>query len=92
MVDHKYQGEVLLSLANGKFVGPKTDMVDHPPHYNQGTMEAIDMIEAANLNYHLSNALKYLIRSPYKGHEEEDLRKAIWYINRHIDRNINGKQ
>lgn len=75
-----------LNVVNGRMIA---DMVDHPPHYNQGTMEAIDLIEAAGLNYHLSNALKYLIRSPYKGKEEEDLRKAIWYINRHIERNIN---
>lgn len=68
----------------------KPNMVEHPPHYNQGNMEAIDIIEAVGLGYHLSNALKYLIRSPYKGHEEEDLKKAIWYIQRHIDRNINA--
>lgn len=84
---------ILLHTANGRVLPsalPKANMVEHPPHYNQGNMEAIDIIEAVGLGYHLSNALKYLIRSPYKGHEEEDLKKAIWYIQRHIDRNINA--
>lgn len=94
-----------IHIANGRFPMPvsndpspkvpparsRINMVDHPPHYNQGTMEAIDIIEAVGLGYHLSNAFKYLIRSPYKGHEKEDLEKAIWYINRHIDRNIDAQ-
>ena len=38
------------------------------------------------MGFHLSNALKYIARANYKGNREEDLRKAIWYIEREIGR------
>ena len=36
--------------------------------------------------YHLGNAVKYIARAGRKdpAKTEEDLRKAIWYINRYI--------
>jgi hypothetical protein len=66
---------------------PLSDMINHPPHYNQCGIEAIDVIEAyAGGNYHRGAALKYLLRADYKGSKLEDLRKAIWYIEREIYR------
>lgn len=62
------------------------DLVNHPPHYNQGKYETIDVIEDADLGYHLSAALKYILRCKWKQHEIEDLRKAVWYIERYISR------
>ena len=59
--------------------------VSHPSHYNQG-IEAIDIIESWNLNFSLGNAIKYILRSPYKGKQIEDLEKARWYIDREINR------
>ena len=59
--------------------------VDHPSHYNQGTIEVIDAIEDWNLNFCLGNAIKYIARSEYKGNEIEDLEKAVWYLNREIE-------
>ena len=59
--------------------------VSHPSHYNQG-IEAIEVIESWNLNFSLGNAIKYILRSPYKGKQIEDLEKARWYIDREINR------
>ena len=59
--------------------------VSHPNHYNQG-IEAIDIIESWDLNFSLGNAIKYILRSPYKGKQIEDLEKARWYIGREINR------
>ena len=59
--------------------------VSHPSHYNQG-IEAIEIIESWDLNFSLGNAIKYILRSPYKGKQIEDLEKARWYIDREINR------
>ena len=61
------------------------EKVNHPDHYNQG-IEAIDIIESWTHNFSLGNAIKYILRSPYKGKQIEDLEKARWYIDREINR------
>ncbi len=60
--------------------------VDHPSHYNHGTIEVIDAIEDWNLNFCLGNAIKYIARCAYKGHKKEDLEKAIWYLKRELEK------
>ena len=62
------------------------DNVNHPAHYTYGSIEVIDAIEGLLLPYHLGNAVKYIARAGRKdpAKTEEDLRKAIWYINRYI--------
>jgi len=62
--------------------------VDHPSHYNTGKIEVIDFIEDQNLNFSRGNALKYLVRAGVKdkSKEVEYLQKAVWYINREIER------
>jgi hypothetical protein len=60
--------------------------VDHPAHYNHGTIEAITVIEDWSLNFNLGNAVKYISRADHKGNAVEDLRKALWYIQRELDR------
>jgi len=67
------------------------DMVNHPAHYTVGGIETIDFIEAKQLGYHVGNAVKYLSRGAYKGRNVEDLKKAVWYILREIDR-IEGRK
>lgn len=63
--------------------------VNHPDHYNQGNIEAIDVIEefTKDLNgveaFCIGNAIKYLCRWSYKN-GIEDLKKANWYINKVI--------
>jgi hypothetical protein len=63
--------------------------VDHPKHYNNiNGVECIDVVE--QMNFNKGNAIKYLWRAGDKGvgvdKEIEDLQKAVWYINREIDR------
>ena len=54
-------------------------------HYKQGKVEAIDLIEAYNLNFNLGNAVKYIARCNYKGDKISDRCNAIWYINRELN-------
>lgn len=62
------------------------DNVNNPKHYNMGDIEVIDFIDSWGLNFNLGNVIKYVIRCDYKGNKIEDLRKAIYYIEREINR------
>ena len=63
-----------------------SDAVAHPPHYNQGKIEVIEFIEDQKLGYHRGNAVKYICRAGRKTKDPtEDLRKAIWYLERQIE-------
>jgi hypothetical protein len=64
---------------------PAVDMVNHPPHYKKGGIETIDFIDAKELNYNLGNVVKYVSRSGLKGTRIEDLKKAMWYLEREIN-------
>lgn len=66
-------------------VNYQNDPVNHPSHYMQGNIEVIDFINDQKMNYNLGNALKYVCRCNYKGKKIEDLKKAIWYINKEIE-------
>ena len=65
----------------------KPDMVNHPAHYTAGGIECIDAIKAAvtgltGMEAHCTGtAIKYLWRWKRKG-GEQDIDKAIWYLNR----------
>lgn len=66
-----------------------TDMVNHPPHYSQGGVETIDGIRAALgkeafVAYCRGNAMKYIWRAGHKDDITQDLKKAVWYLNRAI--------
>lgn len=66
------------------------DMVDHPAHYTRGGVECIDAIRSALgergfVDHCRACAIKYAWRSPHKGAEAEDLRKAAWYLSRAAD-------
>jgi hypothetical protein len=60
-------------------------MVNHPKHYNVDGYEVIDIIDAFGLNFNMGNALKYLLRADRKGNKEQDLKKALWYLQREIN-------
>lgn len=67
----------------------KPDMVNHPPHYNEGEVECIDAIESALGKegfkaYLTGNIMKYLWRYRNKN-GQEDIAKARWYINKLYD-------
>ena len=63
---------------------PASDPVNHPAHYKTGGIETIDFIEAKELNYNMGNAVKYISRAEHKGNKQQDLEKAIWYLNREL--------
>lgn len=62
-----------------------TDNVNHPKHYNSHAsgIECIEVTE--HMNFNIRNAIKYLWRTDHKN-GVEDLKKAVWYINREIAR------
>ncbi len=57
-----------------------TDMVNHPPHYKKYSIECIEITE--HLSFCLGNAVKYIYRAGEKGDAVEDIKKAVWYLNR----------
>lgn len=60
-----------------------SDNVDHPHHYNLGSMEVIDAIDGLGCDFYQGNILKYVARFRAKG-GVEDLKKARWYLDRLI--------
>jgi hypothetical protein len=65
------------------------DVVNSPPHYKTGGIEAIEGIEAsmgpeAYAGYLKGNIMKYMWRYERKGKPVEDLKKARWYLGRLI--------
>lgn len=59
------------------------DPVNHPQHYTVASLEVIDIIERFNMNFHIGNVFKYIVRHQHKGKPIEDLKKALWYIERY---------
>jgi len=67
----------------------EVDVVNSPPHYTAGGIEAIDAIEAALSDEGFrgalkANVLKYMWRYEKKADPISDLRKARWYLDRLI--------
>jgi hypothetical protein len=64
-----------------------TETVNHPEHYNThpSGVECIQIIE--HFNFNIGAAVKHLWRAGIKTPDPiEDLRKAIWYVQKEIDR------
>src|SRR5262245_34788555 len=61
-----------------------TDEVNHPPHYGgeDNPYEAIKVVEAWSLDFHLCNVIKYIYRASKKREALADLKKArgIWTV------------
>lgn len=62
--------------------------VNHPEHYNKNGMEVIDIIESFmgvndTMAFCKANAIKYILRSDFKGKGSEDIDKAIWYLKKY---------
>ena len=64
------------------------EFIDHPKHYNNhpAGVECIDIIEW--MTWNIGTAMKHLWRAGLKPGVSaiQDLRKAIWYIEREIGR------
>ena len=63
------------------------EMVNHPSHYGgeSNPYEVIKVIEVWNLDFHLGNTVKYISRAGKKDKELQDLKKALWYLQHHIE-------
>jgi hypothetical protein len=62
------------------------DPVNSPKHYtaHPSGIECIQITE--HMGFNLGNALKYIWRADLKNNAVEDLQKAVWYINREIEK------
>ena len=90
---YKFEEENSIDGANSKeLLEPcpvddkyEEDVVNSPNHYNNGSIECIEGIQAsmsaeAFNGYLKGNCMKYLWRYDYKGKPLEDLQKAQWYL------------
>jgi hypothetical protein len=66
----------------------KHDPVNHPKHYttHPSGVECIQITE--HMGFNLGNAMKYIWRADEKNNAVEDLRKAVWYVQREIAKRI----
>lgn len=66
--------------------------INHPAHYNShpSGIEAIQLCE--HMNFCMGNAIKYILRADHKGDPLTDLSKAIWYLERELERRKNSLQ
>jgi hypothetical protein len=85
---YSFEGQSIKEIITKMNEAP--DMVNHPPHYKVGGIETIDYIQAKLTDEEFSgyckgNALKYISRANHKKDATEDLRKAIWYLNRLVN-------
>ena len=77
-----------MGAVSGMTQREKGDAVYHPSHYGgeDNPYEAIKVIEAWDLGFHLGNTVKYISRAGKKEDAVEDLKKARWYLDRMIER------
>lgn len=67
----------------------KKDMVNHPEHYETNGIECFDAIVASQGNdaakdFCICNAFKYIWRNKHKNNSVEDIKKAIWYLEKFV--------
>lgn len=72
----------------------ENDVINHPSHYTQGGIECIDAMEsafgAAQLAVYCKiAAFKYIWRCEHKN-GTEDVKKAIWYMNKFLELKDDG--
>lgn len=73
--------------------GPKEDIINSPKHYQtKYGLEAADVIEMFELDkdHYIATAVYYLLRAGRKNTREEDMKKAIWWLNRGVERAERG--
>jgi hypothetical protein len=68
----------------------KDDGLAHQPYYNTGSIEPIDVVEDWGFakGFNRGNAIKYIARAGIKdpATERKDLGKALWYLQRELNR------
>lgn len=67
------------------------ELVNHPEHYNRGSIEAIEVIEDWNLYFSVGSTIKYIARLGAKDLEIQELEKAKWYLERVMSNKIGSE-
>ena len=67
----------------------ENDNVNHPSHYETGKYQCIDVMEETQgkeevKDFCICNAFKYIYRHRKKN-GLEDVKKAVWYLNKYIE-------
>ncbi len=76
----------------GKKMMESKEMVNHPEHYGgkENIYEVVKVCEAWGLDKdaYIFNVVKYVARAGKKDTDKElqDMKKALWYLNRKIER------
>ena len=61
-----------------------SDPVNRPSHYTR--YEGFEVIDITKqMDFLTGNAIKYILRAPFKENEKQDLEKAIWYLNKKLE-------
>lgn len=81
--------DMMKRMTQGRQKRLEQDMVNNPPHYTQGGIETIDIMEAKStpeeFKGHLKlTAMKYLTRAGHKESELQDAKKTQWYVNKWV--------
>lgn len=68
----------------------KKEMVNHPQHYNAGSMECIDGLVGAFGKEEVAifckiNAMKYIWRLGHKDDEIQEIGKIKWYLDKYLE-------
>ena len=88
--------EQVIANYNLVFGGDKKEEINHPDRYASGKFECIDvMIDVfgtdAVKHFCILNVFKYLWRAEKKN-GVEDIKKAVWYLNKYIELEGGEKQ
>lgn len=81
-------GQIETSDSYAQPIQPQPDPIAHPAHYtaHPSGVECIQITE--HMNFCIGNAMKYLWRAGLKDDAVVDLKKAVWYIEREIERRM----
>ena len=56
-----------------------------PGYYKRGSQDVWDFIRDQGLSFHLGNAIKYICRAGHKDDYQDDLQKAIHYLQNELE-------
>lgn len=75
---------------------PTKELVNHPLHYGgkNNPYEVYKVLEAWELDkdFYLGNTIKYIARAGKKDDTIQELKKALWYLQRRIHTLEHGKE
>ena len=92
VADHTYNLYFTFNVEPNDAISDSVDdEVNHPKHYtgHKANVECIMFTEL--LPSLAANAFKYVWRCDDKGNQTEDLKKALWYLNRVIESDIDNR-